>query len=99
MSTSRKTHTAVFNAQVAIEAIKEQEMLSELSKRFGIHPQMISTWKREFLSRSPEILSTKALDEEAEKREQYEKIGRLEVEVDFCKRASEKQGILKSSKK
>jgi len=46
---------------------------------------MISTWKREFLSLSPEIFSTEAPDEEAEKREQalYEKIGRLEVEVDF----------------
>ncbi len=87
MKTSRKKHSATFKAQVAIEAIKEQETLSELSKRFGVHPQMISTWKREFLSRSPEIFSTKAPDEEAEKREQalYEKIGRLEVEVDFCK--------------
>lgn len=85
--TSRKKHSATFKAQVAIEAIKEQETLSELSKRFWVHPQMISTWKREFLSRSPEIFSTKAPDEEAEKREQtlYEKIGKLEVEVDFCK--------------
>ena len=101
MNTSRKKHSASFKAQVAIEAIKEQETLSDLSKRFGIHPQMISNWKREFLSRSPEIFSTKAPDEEAERREQalYEKIGRLEVEVDFCKRASEKLGILKSSKK
>jgi hypothetical protein len=73
-------------------AIKEQETFSELSTRFGIYPQMISIWKREFLSRSPEIFSTKAPDEEAEKREKalYEKVGRLEVEVDFCKRASEK---------
>ena len=101
MNTSRKKHSTAFKAQVAIEAIKEQETLSDLSKRFGIHPQMISNWKREFLSRSPEIFSTKAPDEEAERREQalYEKIGRLEVEVDFCKRASEKLGILKSSKK
>lgn len=101
MNTSRKKHSAAFKAQVAIAAIKEQETLSELSKRFGIHPQMISTWKREFLSRSPEIFSTKAPDEEAEKREKalYEKIGRLEIEVDFCKRASEQLGILKPSKR
>jgi len=66
MKTSRKKHIATFKAQVAIEAIKEQETLSELSKRFGVHPQMISTWK--FLSRSPKIFSTKAPDEEAEKR-------------------------------
>jgi hypothetical protein len=62
---------------------------------------MISKWKQEFLSRGSEIFSTKAPDEEAAKREKmlYEKIGRLEVEVDFCKRVSEQLGILKPSKK
>lgn len=79
MSTRRKKHSAAFKAQVAIEAIKEAETLSELAKRFDVHPQMISNWKRE--------------------KELYEKIGRLEVEVDFCRRASEQLGILKSSKK
>jgi len=62
---------------------------------------MISNWKREFLSRGAELFSTKAPDEESAKREKalYERIGRLEVEVDFCRRASERLGILKSSKK
>jgi len=101
MKKSRKKHSAAFKAQVAIEAIKELETLSELAKRFEVHPQMISNWKREFLSRSSEIFETKAPDEEAEKREKalYEKIGRLEIEVDFCKRASEQLGILRPSKK
>jgi transposase-like protein len=100
-TTSRKKYSAAFKAQVAIEAIKEVETLSELAKRFEVHPQMISNWKREFLSRGAEIFSTKAPDEEASKREKalYERIGRLEVEVDFCRRASERLGILKSSKK
>ena len=86
---------------MAIEAIKEQETLSELAKRFEVHPQMISNWKREFIARGVEIFSTKAPDGEAAKREKalYEKIGRLEVEVDFCKRVSEQLGILKPSKK
>lgn len=101
MKRSRNKHSAAFKAQVAIEAIKEAETLSELSKRFEVHPQMISAWKREFLSRSAEIFSTKAPDveDQREKALLYEKIGRLEVEVDFCKRASEKLGILKPSKR
>ncbi|NLS99125.1 MAG: transposase, partial [Bacteroidales bacterium] len=81
MKKTRKKHSATFKAQVAIEAIKEQETLGELAKRFGLHPQVISKWKQEFLSRGSEIFSTKAPDEEAAKREKmlYEKIGRLEV--------------------
>jgi transposase-like protein len=55
MSTRRKKHSAAFKAQVAIEAIKEAETLSELAKRFDLHPQMISNWKREFLARGAEI--------------------------------------------
>lgn len=68
MKKTRKKHSATFKAQVAIEAIKEQETLGELAKRFGLHPQMISKWKQEFLSRGSEIFSTKAPDEEAAKR-------------------------------
>jgi transposase-like protein len=87
MKATRKKHTAAFKTQVAIEAIKEQETLSELSKQFDVHPQMTSNWKREFLSREAEIFSTKAPEQEAAKREQslYEKIDHLEVEVNFAR--------------
>ena len=101
MKNSRRKHTAAFKAQVAIEAIKEQETLSDLAKRFEVHPQMISNWKREFLTRGAEIFETRAPDEESARREKflYEKIGRLEIDVDFCRRASEQLGIMRSSKK
>lgn len=101
MAGTRKKHSASFKAQVALAALKEQESLSELSVRFGVHPQMISAWKREFLSRSSEIFETKSASVEASDKEKelYEKIGRLEMEVDFCRRASEKLGILKPSKR
>ena len=69
MKAKRKKYSAAFKAQVAIEAIKEQETLHELAKRFDLHPQMISKWKQEFISRGSEIFSTKAPDEEAAKRE------------------------------
>ena len=90
MNGTRRKHSAAFKAKVAIEALKEKETLSELSKRFDVHSQMISKLKQEFLTRSAEIFKSKTPDEEAEKREKalYEKIGRLEIEVDFCKRVS-----------
>jgi transposase len=95
MKTSRRTFTAAFKAQVAIEALKEQESLAELSKRFEVHPNMISKWKQEFLDRSQEIFSSKAPDEhfEAEKQRLYSKIGELEMERDWLKKISRKAGL------
>lgn len=85
MKGNRTRYSASFKAQVAFEALKEQETLAELSQRFGVHPQIISNWKNEELRRGAEFFSTKAPEEAARKRERelYEMIGRLEVEVDF----------------
>ncbi|MBT7790546.1 MAG: transposase [Calditrichaeota bacterium] len=69
MGRKKRKHNTAFKAQVAIEAIKESETLSELSKRFDISPQMISNWKHEFISRRAEIFSSKTPDEDTEKQE------------------------------
>ena len=100
MKGNRTRHSAAFKPKVAIEALKEQETLAELSKRFGVHPQMISNWKNEMLRRGSEIFSTKEPDEVVKQREKelYEKIGQLEIEVDFCRRVSERLGTLKPGK-
>ncbi|NLN26358.1 MAG: transposase, partial [Bacteroidetes bacterium] len=45
MKNSRRKFTDTFKAKVAIEALKERETLSELAKRFEIHPNQISIWK------------------------------------------------------
>ncbi len=42
----RKNHSPEFNAKVALEAIREEMTLAELSRRYGVHPRQIGTWKR-----------------------------------------------------
>ena len=44
--TKRKNHSAEFKARVALDAIREEMTLSELSKKYGVHSGQISTWKR-----------------------------------------------------
>jgi len=42
----RKNHSPEFKARVALEAIREEMTLAELSKKYGVHPTQIGTWKR-----------------------------------------------------
>jgi transposase-like protein len=48
----RKQHSPEFKAKVALEALKGEETVSELARRFGIHPTMIHQWKRALLEGS-----------------------------------------------
>lgn len=95
MKKSRRKFSAAFKAQVAVAALKERETLAELSKRFEVHPNMISKWKQEFVERSAEIFETQPpeVNFEAERQKLYAKIGQLEVERDWLKKISKRAGL------
>jgi transposase len=94
MKKTRRKFSGAFKAKVAIEALKERETLAELSKRFEVHPNMISKWKQEFLERSGEIFEKKSeADSEVDLEKLYSKIGQLEMENDFLKKNLKKIGL------
>jgi transposase-like protein len=95
MKAKRRKFTAAFKAQVAIEALRERESLAELAKRFELHPNMISKWKQEFVSRSSEIFETQApeLTLEAEQEKLHALIGKLQVENEWLKKTAKKIGL------
>lgn len=82
MKAKRRKFTTAFKAQVAIEALKERYPLADLTKRFEVHPNMISKWKQEFVECSSEIFETAPpkVNFEAEREKPYDKIGQLEME-------------------
>ena len=94
MKQKRRKFSGAFKAKVALEALKERETLAELSKRFEVHPNMISKWKQEFLERSGEIFDKKSdADSEVDPEKLYAKIGQLEIENDFLKKSLNKIGL------
>jgi transposase-like protein len=94
MKKTRRKFTSGFKAMVAIEALKERESLAELSKRFEVHPTVISKWKQEFLEKSADVFDNKSEGESGIDPEKlYAKIGQLEIENDFLKKSLKKTGL------
>ena len=95
MKTQRQKHSGVFKAKVAIEALQERESIHELASKYGIHPNMISRWKKEFLERAPELFDKPGQEkkDEADLEKLYAKIGQLEMERDFLKKNLKKLGL------
>lgn len=91
MKKQRRKFSKEFKLQVALEALKERLTLSELSQKYELHPNQISAWKQDFLSRAGQVFSTPAPEAsaalaEAEQAKLYAKIGQLQMEVDFLKK-------------
>ncbi len=94
MKKTRRKFSGAFKAKVAIEALKERETLAELSKRFELHPTMISKWKQEFQEHSAEVFDKKSdTDSGVDPEKLYAKIGQLEIENDFLKKSLNKIGL------
>jgi len=79
----RRNHTAVFKAKVALEAIKGDQTLVELSERFQVHPNQIAEWKKVLLERASEVFDKGSPSKEPNIKELHAKIGQLAMENDF----------------
>jgi transposase-like protein len=86
----RKKFEAGFKARVALEAVKGEKTLAELSAQFGVHANMIARWKQELLARLPELFASKTDKRGEISAEQveglYKSIGELKVENDWLKK-------------
>jgi len=52
----RRNHSAMFKAKVALEAVKEEQTLVQLSERFQVHPNQITEWKKQLLEKARRFL-------------------------------------------
>jgi len=96
MQNLRRQHSAAFKAKVALEAVKGEKSIAQLSSEFGVHPNQIRQWKKHLLEELPGIFSKKRKKAEKDagqlESELYRQIGQLKVELDWLKKKSELLG-------
>jgi len=84
---TRRRFTAEFKAQVALEALRGDRTIQEIATRHAVHPNQVSTWKRQAMDGLGEVFSSggerAARDHEEEIEKLHAKIGQLTVERDF----------------
>lgn len=93
MSEKRRKFTPAEKAKIALEAVKGELTLAQISSKYGIHATQIHTWKKQLLAYLPDAFSEKSKQETTSHHEEvselYEQIGRLKVENDFLKKKCE----------
>jgi transposase-like protein len=87
----RKRFSDEFKARVALEAIKEEKTLAQLSSEFGVHANLIGRWKKELKEGMVKVFSERQggvaeKEKEALIERLYKNIGQLQVENDWLKK-------------
>ena len=90
MSEKRKKYTPTEKAKIALEVIKSELTLAQISSKYGAHSTQIHAWKKQAVALLADVFRDKGRPEMAEYETQlatlYEQIGRLKVENDFLKK-------------
>ncbi len=85
--TTRRRFTSDFKAKVALEALRGDKTIQEIATRHKVHPNQVSTWKRQAVDGLGVVFSNgrdKArMDHDDEVHDLHAKIGQLTVERDF----------------
>ncbi len=86
----RRRFTADFKARVALEALRGDKTVQEIAAKHKVHPNQVSTWKRQAIDGLGAVFSNGAdragRDHDAEVHDLYAKIGELTVERDILAR-------------
>ena len=81
----RRNFTDQFKAKVALEALRGDKTVQEIAAKHQLHPNQVSTWKRQAIEGMADVFSggKQSGPTEAEVKELHAKIGRLAVENDL----------------
>ena len=56
----RRNHDGAFKARVALEAVKGEKTMAQLSSEYGVHSNQIRQWRQRLLDELPDVFSDAA---------------------------------------
>ena len=86
MKKPRRNHAPAFKARMALEVLRGEKTLVELSALHDVHPTQLTSWKNHLLEGAAGLFgggATEGAGERERIRELHAKIGELTVERDF----------------
>jgi transposase len=96
----RRAFTSEFKARVVLEELTGVKDKAEICREYRLRPQVLSRWREEFVERAPEIFATAPSrgDEQERIAELERMVGRLTMELEAAKKASNILTSLSSGK-
>ena len=87
----RRKFTPKFKTKVVLEVLKERDTVKQICQKYELSPQVVNSWKRDFLDGAESVFSSPLKDKKSESEEKEDRllktIGQLKVENDFLKKA------------
>jgi transposase-like protein len=84
---AKKQISAKLKFQVVLEMLTGEKSPGQIAKQYGIHPNSVGVWKKQFLERGPEVFAQDDTVQQYERRlaELEQLLGKKEVEIALLK--------------
>lgn len=92
MSVKQKTYATEFKAKVALEVIKGELTINQITSKYGVHATQVNRWKQQAMLAIKDAFSGKSAAVQKNVQEStdhlYTQIGQMKVELDFLKKSA-----------